>query len=296
MQTLFRKLIAALISMLLIGKVQAQRLYIHLDGGAVNYGGDLQDKLFTLEQANSLFGGGLHYKISNIISLEANFSAGKLAANDSKNDRMSFKRRNLSFYSNIAEGSVMLHANLKDVPGNAKFTPYVSAGLAIFHYNPYAYTVTGQKAYLQPLGTEGQGLPQYPDRKTYALTQLAIPFGGGLKYAITDHFMIGAELIFRKLFTDHLDDVSSLRYADTALLRATRGGLAAIMSFRSDETDNPVDFFNANIQRGNPARNDTYYAVILKLYIGLDALFGSWSNSNFSKRMRQQSNCPPKVL
>jgi len=295
MQTLFGKLVLAIISILLIGKVQAQRIYIHLDGGAVNYGGDLQDKLFTLSQANSLFGGGLHYKVSNIISLEANFSVGKLAASDAKNDKIGFVRRNLSFYSSIAEGSLMLHANLRNVPGNAKFTPYVAAGLAIFHYNPYAYTVTGQKVYLQPLGTEGQGLPQYADRKPYSLTQLAIPFGGGLKYALTDNFMIGAEISFRKLFTDHLDDVSSLRYADTALLRMARGTLAAKMSFRSDETNNPLDF-TANIQRGNPSRNDAYYSVIFKLYIGLDALFGSNNNNGFSKRMRQQSNCPPKVL
>jgi opacity protein-like surface antigen len=294
MQTLFGKLMIVIITVLLVGKAQAQRLYFHLDGGAVNYGGDLQDKLFTLEQANSIFGGGLHYKVSNIISLEATFSAGKLAASDAKNERKGFLRRNLSFYSSIAEGSLMLHANLRNVPGNAKFTPYVAAGFAVFHYKPYAYTVTGQKVYLQPLGTEGQGLPQYPDRKPYTLTQLAIPFGGGLKYAITDNFMIAAELSFRKLFTDYIDDVSSLTYADTALLRVARGELAAKMSFRSDETDDPLNF-NAPIQRGNPARNDAYYSAVFKLYVGLDALFGS-NNKGFSKRMRQQSNCPPKVL
>ncbi|QEC66090.1 outer membrane beta-barrel protein [Panacibacter ginsenosidivorans] len=293
MQKIVRKLLFIIIVILFIGNAHAQRLYFHIDGGAVNYGGDLQDKLITLNQANSFFGFGAHYKISGIFSAEASVSAGKLAASDAKSKTETF-RRNLSFYSNLTEGSLTLHANLRDVPYNAKFTPYVMAGLAVYHYAPYAYTIKGQKVYLQPLGTEGQGLSQYLDRHSYNLTQIALPFGGGLKYAITNNFIVSAEISFRKLFTDYLDDVSSLRYADTALLRASRGDLAAKMSFRSDETTNPLNF-NAPIQRGNPAKKDAYYSLLLKLYIGLDGLFGSNNNNGYSKRMRKQSSCPPKV-
>ena len=269
---------------------QSQNLSIHVDGGAVNYGGDLQSQLFTLQQANSFFGGGLHYRLSGHFSLEGTFAAGKLAATDAKT-KVESVRRNLSFYTNITEGSLVLHANLKDVPGSARLTPYILAGVAFFHYNPYTY-YQGQKVYLQPLGTEGQGLSQFPDRKLYSLTQFAIPFGGGLKYAVNDRIMIGGEIAFRKLFTDYLDDVSSKRYVDTGLLRATRGPLSAKMSFRSDETSNPLNF-NGTIQRGNPERKDVYYTILLKLYISLGG--NNDGNNAESKRLRRQSSCPPKI-
>lgn len=269
---------------------KCQRLFVHLDGGAVNYGGDLQSQLFTLQQANSFFGGGLYYKISGAFALEGTFSAGKLAATDAKT-KVASTRRNLSFYSGLTEGSLVLHANLRDVPGNARLTPYMHAGIAVYHYNPYTY-YQGQKVYLQPLGTEGQGLSQFPDRKIYSLTQLAIPFGGGLKFAVTDKIMIGGEITFRKLFTDYLDDASSRRYVDTGLLRTARGPLSAKMSFRSDETANPLTF-NSNIQRGNPDRKDVYYTILLKLYITFGGNGGG--NGAEAKRLRRQSSCPPKL-
>ncbi|MEP6846818.1 MAG: hypothetical protein ABI861_12480 [Panacibacter sp.] len=131
-------------------------------------------------------------------------------------------------------------------------------------------------------------------QKQYSLTQLGVPFGAGIKYALSDNFIIGAEINFRKIFTDYIDDISSLRYVDTALLRATRGELTAKMSFRSDEIDNPLDF-NAPIQRGNPSKNDAYYSIVFKLLVSLDALSISSGNS-YSKKMRRQSSCPEKVL
>src|SRR5204863_6605838 len=140
-----------------------------------------------------------------------------------------------------------------------KFTPYITTGVAVFHYNPYAYTLSGAKVYLRPLRTEGEGLPQYRDRKLYKLNEIAIPFGVGLTYAISDNFMVGAELNFRKTFTDYIDDVSSQRYADTAILRALKGDLSAKMSFRSDETSDPYTFSD-RITRGNPNKKDAYYS------------------------------------
>jgi hypothetical protein len=57
------------------------------------------------------------------------------------------------------------------------------------------------------LSTEGQGI--YPDKKPYSLWQPTIPFGGGVKFAITENLRIGFEIGLRKLFTDYLDDVST---------------------------------------------------------------------------------------
>ncbi len=90
------------------------------------------------------------------------------------------------------------------------------------------------RVYLKPLSTEGEGLPGYPDRKPYSLTQLAIPFGGGVKFAITNDWHIGLEVGLRKLFTDYLDDVSST-YADPNDLLTAKGQLAVDLSYRGDE-------------------------------------------------------------
>src|SRR4051812_19161042 len=132
-------------------KVQSQRLFIHLDGGAINYGGDLQDKLFTFKQANSVIGGGLYYNLSDHIAIEGSLSTGKLAASDVKTNTESI-RRNLSFYSNIYEGSLLIRANLWNIPADKKFTPYITTGIAFFHFDPYAYALNGEKVYLGPLG------------------------------------------------------------------------------------------------------------------------------------------------
>lgn len=293
MEKILKGFLLILVIFTIAGSAKSQRLYLHIDGGAINYGGDLQNKLFTLNQANSLVGGGLYYKLSAHIGIEGSLVTGKLAASDIKSNTESY-RRNLSFYSTITEASLMVRGNLRDIPDEKKFTPYVTAGIGFFHFNPYAYSPGGAKTYLRPLRTEGQGLPQYPDREIYKLNEFSIPFGGGFTYAVSGSVMIGAELNFRRTFTDYIDDVSSQRYADTALIRSARGELAAKMSFRSDETDNPYTF-NDRITRGNPEKKDVYYSCVIKIYISLDGLFSSGGNSDI-KTIRRQAVCPGKVL
>ncbi|HEY6976222.1 MAG TPA: DUF6089 family protein [Chitinophagaceae bacterium] len=274
------------------GNTDAQRLFFNIGGGMINYGGDLQDKLFTFDQANRAFSLGASYKLSKYINISAAFTTGKLAAADFKSNS-DLGRRNLSFYSNLSEGSLTFEANLNDVPDINHFTPYLFGGAAIFHFNPYAYSPAGDKVYLRPLSTEGQGLPEYPSRKVYNLTQFALPFGAGVKYAISKSVIISAEVGFRKLFTDYLDDVSEVGYADTSILRSEKGDLSAKMSFRSDETSDPLQFSD-KLQRGNPNRKDAYYLCLIKLSFTLGG--ASLSSTGYSKKMRKQTGCPQKIL
>ena len=46
------------------GRADAQRLFFNIAGGLINYGGDLQNKFFTLNQANKAFSLGGSYKLS----------------------------------------------------------------------------------------------------------------------------------------------------------------------------------------------------------------------------------------
>ncbi len=92
-----------------------------------------------------------------------------------------------------------------------RHTPYAVGGFALFWFDPRARDGTR----LKPLRTEGQGLPQYPDRKPYTSIQPAIPLGLGYKYNINKSWTIGFEMVFKFTFTDYLDDVSKT-YPDPA--------------------------------------------------------------------------------
>jgi len=185
--------------------------------------------------------------------------------------------RNLAFETHLTEFSAVgeyYFFNLDE----QKFSPYVFGGLAVFHFNPYAYNGTTDKIFLKPLSTEGEGLSGYPDRKPYALTQLALPFGAGVKYAFNDRVRLGLELGIRKLFTDYLDDVSS-HYVDPADLLAARGQLAVDMSYRGDELPGGNQNYPAKgAQRGGVKHKDSYYFLGLHLTYRL----GTGENSNRS--------------
>jgi len=262
------KCILIIILLATFNEVQSQRLFIHLEGGTVNYGGDLQDKIFTFNQANNFIGAGLYYNLSDHIAIEGSLSTGKLAASDAKSNTAN-ARRNLSFYSNISEASLLVRANLWNIPADKKFTPYATMGVAVFHYDPYAYTLSGTKVYLRPLRTEGEGLPQYPDRKLYNLNQIAIPFGFGVTYAISDNFMVGAEINFRKTFTDYMDDISTA-YIDPNLFdKYFTPEKAAVAKQLYSRSRTPWKV-KPDVVKADNTDKDSYTTFYLKLSIRLD--------------------------
>jgi hypothetical protein len=126
--------------------------------------------------------------------------------------------RNLSFKSTIAE----LSAETEWYPlqmlwqyQEPKLRPFVGAGIGIFHFNPKAQ-LNGDLFELHPLHLEGQGFPEYPDRKNYKLTQVYIPLSFGLKYRVNDFYFVSLSTTLRKTFTDYIDDVSTT-YIDPKL-------------------------------------------------------------------------------
>jgi hypothetical protein len=276
---------------ILANTLHAQRWYINISAGMINYSGDLQQHYFTFRQSNLALGIGLSYKLTRHIYINANYMNGTLSADDKFSSE--FFTRNLSFFSNIQEGSLVVAGDLIDITETRRFTIYAFAGAGIYHFNPYAFDTFHKKVYLQPLGTEGQGLSRYPDRKIYSLTQFNIPFGGGMKYALSPQFIISFEIGIRKLFTDYLDDVST-RYPQRAALLNGRGPLAVKMSFRGDELKPPLSYRN-NVRRGNPEKKDLYYFCIFKMAYAFNT-DEERSGYKFSRGVRRQSSCPSKVL
>jgi hypothetical protein len=262
----------------------AQKLHLNLYGGAMNYQGDLQDKRYTFNQAHLAGGLGLSYDLSDHFSLRADWILGKVSADD-KYGRNS--PRNLNFTSNITEASLGLQYFLYSL-GDHSLTPYVFAGLGVYHFSPYTRDTSGAKWFLQPLSTEGEGFVS--GKNMYSLTQVSIPFGGGVKLALSDKINVGLELGFRKLFTDYLDDVSST-YVDQTLLLANRGTKAVELAYRGNELKTGSTTYPlAGTIRGSAKHNDWYYFTGITFSFALGSGNGGGEHGKNSKY-----GCPANV-
>ena len=272
----------------------SQSIHVGLFGGLSAYNGDLTDKLFPKKVTNGAIGVTANYELTEQLMIRAGFTYTVVGGADRFSTNDSLIARNLAFETKIYEFSALgeyYFFNLNE----QKFSPYIFGGLALYHFNPYAFNGSTEKIFLQPLSTEGQGLSQYPDRKPYALTQLAVPFGGGVKYAFTERFRLGLELGFRKLFTDYLDDVSS-SYADQNDLLAEKGQLAVDMAYRGDELPggNP-NYPSKGAQRGGASHKDWYYFLGLHLTYRLGGGDGNGGGGYGGTRMKggkKKFGCP----
>lgn len=268
----------------------AQQIHIGLFGGLAAYNGDLVDRIFPKKVTNGAIGITVNYEIADQIMLRGGLTYSIVGGADRFSHDSGLVMRNLAFETTILEFSVVGEYYLFNL-NERRYSPYIFAGLAAYHFNPYAFNaaVAGQKIYLKPLSTEGQGITGYPDRKPYSLTQMAIPFGGGLKFAINDNLRIGIETGLRKLFTDYLDDVST-NYIDPNDLLAAKGQLAVDMSYRGDEVagGNP-NYPQKNAQRGNPKSKDYYYFTGIHLTYRLGTGSGSYGR-------KSRNGCPANPM
>jgi opacity protein-like surface antigen len=256
-----------LVCLLAPGLAYAQRWHINVSGGLSNYSGDLQAKYFTLDQSNFAFGAGAQYDITRNFSVSSMISLMKVTASDQFN-KPNLQFRNLSFQSGIIEWNLLGEYTFFDMT-RSKVSPFIFAGIAAFHFNPYAFDSTGNKIYLKPLSTEGEGLSEYPDRRNYNLLQFAIPLGAGIKFNVSENIVLAYEIGFRKTFTDYLDDVSK-RYVDPAVLLTERGSKAVEMSYRAGELKggNPA-YPVAGTVRGGERYKDVYYYTGIRVSIAL---------------------------
>lgn len=216
-------------------------------------------------------------------------------------DELWRKQRNLNFKTDVWE----LYGALEVFPlmflkrkseYEPRLRPYGLIGIGIFHFNPKGSLTdaAGNKTWynLQPLRTEGQGMAEYPYSKPYKLTQMNIPFGGGIKYYISDRVNFSVEVLYRKTFTDYIDDVSKKYIDQKNFAKYLPASQATLASQLSDKTK-PIIFpgmtrWPAGTQRGDKKDGDTYFSVIAKLGIRLGPIY----ESSFAKRAIKQTKCP----
>ena len=232
-----------------------------------------------LNLSNSQLAGSVfftaNYKYAIGLKLEATFGKVKAADNALEKVKQTTNGRydrNLSFKSNIIELTLALEIHplyfkrYKEGRKLPRFSPYLTGGIGYFSFNPQAM-LNGQWVDLKPLSTEGEGFAEYPDRKPYKLKQLNFPVGFGIKYKVTPLYNVSIECVSRILNTDYLDDVSTT-YIDQSLFAHYLSGPqlnnALLLNDRQKELD-PTHVTNAGWQRGNPAKNDSYFTFNLKM-------------------------------
>ena len=179
-------------------------------GGTGYYIGDMNSTHFN----NLRLAGGITYRknFDRRFTFKSSALYTNVYANDENSKDAIKVNRNLKFKSDIIELSGQIEFNfLPYETGNSlyKWTPFIFTGVSIFNYNPQAEGSDGEWYNLQEIGTEGQGTTSFPNRKKYSLTQLSVPFGGGVKIGVSDNFNIIVEYGLRKTFTDYIDDVST---------------------------------------------------------------------------------------
>lgn len=198
--------------------------------GTINYFGDLNPLAQYVgtewRATNPSISVNVQRKLGRNFHARLEFTYGRIRGNDSRSASPNDERhryrflRNSHFRNDIKELSLVGIYDI--IPSGGKyyrrsqFTPYISAGVAVFHHNPKAKTAEefgGKWVALQPLGTEGQqsGVKGYA--KPYSRIQPAVILGIGAKWKLNDRTNLSFEVGLRYLFFDYLDDVSDV-YAD----------------------------------------------------------------------------------
>lgn len=224
--------------------------------GTGTYVGDLNPD-YSFQKTRPALGLVYRYHAFQYIGLRVGLSYAHLQHSDDISANPFQLKRNLSFRTNVFElsGQIDLHFK-KFIVGSKKdyFTPYLTTGLALFHFNPQAKYE--DKWYnLRQLGTEGQQNRDFTGRVPYNQVQFAIPVGAGIKYWMGGKWNFYFEIATRQTFTDYLDDVSTT-YVDPFLL--DDGSVAVELADRSDEVGNGSFLGREGKQRGNVVDNDAY--------------------------------------
>jgi Outer membrane protein beta-barrel domain len=245
---------------------------IYFGIGTANYYGDLapitRPLQSTIQNINWNLSIGFTRHFSPHFSGNVSLIWARLSGDDNKFEGIvgveQLFMRNAHFRNDVQELAVMGQYNLiaeaRSFRNRPKFIPYLFAGIALFHHNPEAKVPIdyagseaspGDWVSLQPLRTEGQGLPGYTDQP-YSLISVSIPFGFGVKYKLNKKLDLGFETGFRYTYSDYLDDVGG-EYADKGDLSSQISNLSATLGHRENEK------YAANTGKDREASTRNYY-------------------------------------
>ena len=256
-------LLIAAIYLLSITGAYAQRTFAFTVGaGSSNYYGELTNNFLPQStKANETVTIG-YYMLPGL-QFRLGFTHGIISGDDIAANDNGRTARGIHFRNRITEFSWVFVYELipektygRPWEKRKHFTPYVFGGIALFNHNPEARFQDNWYE-LQPLGTEGQFIPN-SGMEPYSLRQASIPMGIGISYRFFKPISLNVEIGYRKTFTDYLDDVSTV-YPDLVRLEQVSGGMAPIFSKPSNYP------FETGFIRGNPDSKDGYLFTNISL-------------------------------
>ena len=270
--------------------------------GATQFLGDLggrdqigrQRSMADLNWAATRMGIGAGYRLrfAPILSTSTNLYFGLVSGDDAHTNEIIRNSRNLHFRAQIVEFSqrfeIIVLANemagsrsgLSRSASRAKADQlYLFTGIGGLFFNPQAQ-IQGRWQNLQPLNTEGQGLPGGAD--PYSRFTATVPFGIGFKLGIDKDWRIGLELSYHMTFTDYIDDVST-NYYDPAVLASSVGPESAYASNPAKANHN---WFVPGQQRGNPDDNDAFFLANIVLTRNLSSPRGRSRGPRYAGRAK----------
>ncbi len=256
---------------------------VSLGSGTANYYGEMVNpgEFGTLKPNVAA---GAEYYMTDRISIRGELTWFQLSGNDADadDDRV---ERNLSFRSNNIELSLMGAINLSPMGlrfyQRSKLNFHAFAGIGALYFNPKA-KYQGEWHALQPLQTEN---------KKYSRFQPVIPLGFGARIKLDPFFNILVEAGYRITFTDYLDDASSTRYVDGALLK---NDLARALADRRVEIDTQPSRPTEVGKRGNPAHNDGYFITNITLQYYIPKIMFSGYNKLYNAKRKAYYRRPRK--
>lgn len=185
----------------------AQRSEVGFGIGTFNYTGDLV-RTYNFKYSKPAATVFYRSNLSTVVSFRAAGTFGKIGAEEKPIDAMGVQR-DASFDLFLFEASTVMEyhfLNWRESKRFVRFTPYLFAGLGLFSISGNADKTA-----------------------EYSNVQVAIPFGGGIKYVYNPKWYLSLEFGVRKTFFDYLDNISV------------------------------GDRRQKNYQYGNPNDNDTYF-------------------------------------
>ena len=220
--------------------------------GLSYYMGDLNPTL-PFAQAKLQYGGVVRFNYNNRWTFRFDYSRATVTADDTK---LNWRpERGLNFTSKINDFSLVAEFNfIEYYTGNPKrnVSPYIFGGISVFQYTAYT-NVNGTLVDLSDYETEFVD----PNAKWYdkmfgktSPVGVSIPFGMGLKFALSRHMAGTIEWRMQKTFTDYLDDVGTIYLERHAIYKDADGT-------EFDLTD-PTGNYKPGQQRGNSAFNDWF--------------------------------------
>ena len=240
--------------------------------GLSYYMGDLNPAL-PFAMADLEYGGLVRFNYNNRWTFRCDYAYATVKADDEKIKWR--QERGLNFMSKIHDLSFVAEFNFWEYyTGNPKrnVSPYIFGGVSVFYYTVFA-EVGGTLVDLSDHRTES--LPTAPTwyDKAFGKTSpigISIPFGMGVKFALSRRMAGTVEWRMQKTFTDYLDDVATVypdddkhafakvdgKLYDLTDPTATPTGIP--LNASGNPIENPHGNYTAGQQRGNSAFYDWF--------------------------------------